>query len=227
MQTICVSLGGSVVSNEKGLNIQYLKEFRELLKKHKEMQFAIIVGGGFVNRKYIEALREEGVSEFALDEIGIAFTRVNALAAKSIFKGLDGVFPSIAEDIKTLKEASKNRIIFCSGFMPGITTDAVSIITCETLGSKKLINVSAQSGIYDKDPKEAGAKKFSKITHQELIELAEKYDSREAKAPFVFDLVASKLAKRSNIRIDFIGTNLNELNSAISNKSHNGTIVED
>ncbi|MFP3278932.1 MAG: UMP kinase [Candidatus Micrarchaeota archaeon] len=228
MQTICISLGGSVVSNENGLNVKYLHDMAELLSKpiFKNMRFIIVTGGGYTNRKYIEALREEGISEYVLDEIGIAFTKANAIAAKSFFKE---VYPNVASSPSELKEAyaSGSRIIFASGFMPGFTTDAVAIVSCEALECKRLINISKVGCIYNTDPSKKGAIKLKRISHDELIRLAEQFDTRQAKVNFVFDLVASKLAKRSKIRIDFIGSEIKELERALLGKEHNGTVVED
>ena len=224
MQTLCISLGGSVVSNKDGLNVDYLRKMSALLKKHKDKKFIIVTGGGYTNRKYIELLRKSGAGEFLLDEVGIAFTKVNATAAKAFF---EDAYPNVVSSLDELKKAHmSNRIVFCSGLLPGITTDAVSILMCEAVGCSKMINVSGISGLYNMDPSKRGAKKLGKISHDELVKLTEKFDTREAKVPFVFDLVASKLAKRSNIRIDFIGSDLKELEYAISGKRHNGSVVE-
>ena len=227
VQTICISLGGSVASNENGLNVEYLHAMAELLSKpvFKNMRFIIVTGGGYTNRKYIEALRKEGISEYVLDEIGIAFTKANAIAVKSFFKE---AYPNIVSNPAELKEAyaSGSKVIFASGFIPGFTTDAVAIISCEALECKKLVNISKEGGVYNIDPSKKGAVKLKKISHEELIRLAEQFDTRQAKVNFVFDLVASKLAKRSKIRIDFIGSEIKELERALLGKEHNGTVVE-
>ena len=227
MQAICISLGGSVVSNENGLNVKYLHGMAELLSKpaFKNMRFIIVTGGGYTNRKYIEALRKEGISEYVLDEIGIAFTKANAIAARSFFKE---AYPNVVSSPFELKEAyaSDSKVIFASGFIPGFTTDAVAIISCEALGCKRLVNISKASGLYSIDPSKKGAIKLKKISHDELIRLAEQFDTRQAKVNFVFDLVASKLAKRSKIKIDFIGSKIKELEHALLGKEHNGTVVE-
>jgi len=189
------------------------------------MRFIIVTGGGYTNRKYIEALRKEGISEYVLDEIGIAFTKANAIAVKSFFKE---AYPNVVSNPTELKEAyaSGSKVIFVSGFMPGFTTDAVAIISCEALECKKLVNISKEGGVYNIDPSKKGAVKLKKISHEELIRLAEQFDTRQAKVNFVFDLVASKLAKRSKIRIDFIGSEIKELERALLGKEHNGTVVE-
>ncbi|MGC8662262.1 MAG: UMP kinase [Candidatus Micrarchaeia archaeon] len=224
MQTLCISLGGSVISNKEGFNVAYLHKMSILLNKYNDKKFIIVTGGGYTNRKYIELLRKSGASEFVLDEVGIIFTKLNAIAAKVFF---NDAYPNIVSSLDELKKIYvNNRVIFVSGLMPGITTDAVAVLACEAVGCSKIINVSEISGVYDRNPNQKGAKKLIKITHDKLIELAGKLDTREAKVPFIFDLVACKLAKRSNIRVDFIGSNLEELELAILGKKHNGSIAE-
>ncbi len=225
MKTVCISLGGSVVSKPFGLNIAYLKDFTRLLEKHTEKKFIVITGGGATSQAYIDALRKEGASEFELDEIGIAFTRINAIALLSFFKSSE-VYPSVVGSIEELKRAhSQSRITISGGYLPGITTDAVAVLAAEAVHSSLVINVSTEPYLYTLPPKDKGAKKLKRIGYDGLIALAAKYDDRTAKSNFLFDLVASKLAKRSNIRIDFIGESIQELDKAINGSRHKGTVV--
>jgi uridylate kinase len=227
MQTICISLGGSIVATEEGFNADYIIELSKVLERYKGIKFVITVGGGYISRQYINALRARGVREYSLDELGIAFTHANAIAIKSLFKGED-IYQNIVSNIDELKDANlHNRIVFTCGYMPGITTDAVSAISCEAIGGKMLINISKEPYIYDRNPSEHGAKKLARISHSRLVELAEKYDTREAKANFIFDIVASKIAKRSNIRLEFVGEDIHELEKAIAMKPHKGSTVAD
>ena len=63
------------------------------------------------------------------------------------------------------------------------------------------------------------------MSYDELIALATKFDSREPKSPFVFDVVASKLAARSEIELVFAnGRQQKEIEEAISGKAV-GTLV--
>ncbi|MGC8710086.1 MAG: UMP kinase [Candidatus Micrarchaeia archaeon] len=227
MQTVCISLGGSVIAKEEGLNYKYIMELRRVIERHKQIRFVIVVGGGYTNRQYIKTLRSLGVSEYELDELGIAFTRVNATAVKSIFSG-DDIYTGIASSVDEVKNAnSKYRIVFACGFMPGMTTDAVSAISCEAVKGSMLINVSRDAYVYDRDPNGKGSKRLLRISHERMCELASKYDTREAKAPFVFDIVASKIATRSNIRVEFVDDNILDLGRAIDLKRHKGSSVID
>ncbi|MEM3625311.1 MAG: hypothetical protein QXF35_01995, partial [Candidatus Bilamarchaeaceae archaeon] len=91
---------------------------------------------------------------------------------------------------------------------------------------KKIINVSNVSGIYDSDPKKnPNAKKYEKMTYDELITLANNSDKRMAGTNFVFDMLACKLLLRSKIEAHFVGKDIKEIEKALNNKKHNGTVV--
>ncbi len=93
-----------------------------------------------------------------------------------------------------------NRIAVMGGLMPGVSTDAISMIACEMVNSKVMINVSREKLIYDRNPREKGARKQERLTHDGLVQIASRFDSREAGSNFLFDLLASKLAKRGGNR---------------------------
>jgi uridylate kinase len=90
------------------------------------------------------------------------------------------------------------------------------------------VNVSNVDAIYDSDPrKNKNAKRFTKMTHDELIRLAVESDGRTAGTHFVFDILACKLIARSKIETHFVSCkNLDSIKSAIDGKTHDGTIVK-
>lgn len=226
METICISLGGSIISRRNGVNVSYVRKLSKLLKKHSRSKFILTVGGGYANSLYIKSARQVIKNEVVLDEIGIAITRINALIVKDLLSDMD-VYPNIVTSLGELRQATKSSgIVVMGGLLPGVTTDSVSILACEVVGSKKLINVSKEAWIYDKPPSEPGAKKLINIDHNRMIQIASERDTREARANFVFDLMASKLARRGNIEIRFVNDNIEELELAMSGKKHNGTTVK-
>ena len=77
MQTIVISLGGSIIVQEK-INYKFLNEFKRIILKHKEYKFIIVTGGGKTARTYIEAARKEKLSEEEISFLGILTTRLNA-----------------------------------------------------------------------------------------------------------------------------------------------------
>lgn len=226
MDTVCISLGGSIISRRNGVNVPYIKKLSRLLKDFQNRyKFIIAVGGGFTSRLYIKSSKGFIKNNLVLDEIGIAITRINALILKDLLSELD-IYPNIVTTLDELRMAtSKNGIVVLGGLLPGISTDAVSILGCEVVNSKVLINVSNESYIYDKPPSDGGAKRLETLTHNELIKIATERDTREAGSNFVFDLVASKLAKRANIEVRFVNARINELRLAIANKKHAGSTV--
>lgn len=227
MQTpICISLGGSVITNEKGINVSYIERLANLLSKSKN-SFIIIVGGGYPNRLYVDSVRNHIKSEIVLDMIGLSFTRINALVVKDFMEQKVDTHPNIVADLDDLKSAVKSsRVVLMSGMLPGLTTDTDAILACESTGAKKLINVGKQPYVHDRDPSEPGAKKFKTLSHDDLIEIAMRQDKRLAKTKFIFDVVASKLAKRSNIELRFVDSSMENLKNAIEGKPHNGTTVK-
>lgn len=227
MNTICISLGGSIVSRRNGVNVSYIKKLSSLMKKHStKSRFIITVGGGYASRLYISSSRQILKNEAVLDEIAIAITRINALIVKDLLSEMD-VYPNIVTNLDELRMATKsNSIVVMGGLLPGISTDAVATLACEVTGSKVLINVSREAYIYDRPPADKQAKKLDTVSHDRMIEIASIRDTRQAGSNFVFDLVAAKLSKRGNIEVRFVNDDINQLDLAISGKKHSGTIVK-
>jgi uridylate kinase len=224
---MCLSLGGSIISRDTGVNVEYSKKLSALIDHFRDKyKFIIVVGGGYASRLYIQSTKNIIENNSLLDQVGIAFTRINALILKDLLGNLS-VYPNVITSLEELKNSlSMNDIVVLGGLLPGISTDAVSVLACEVTNSKLLINVSATSYVYDKPPSEEGAKKLKNLTHEQLVELAYKYDQREAGSHFILDLVASKLAKRSKIEIRFVDDNIENLYAAIEGREHNGTTVK-
>ena len=226
MKTIVVSLGGSVLSTEKGFNIGFAKKFAELLKSYRNTRFIVATGGGYVNASYVNSLRDS-VDVFSLDEMGMAITKINALALKIVLEhSMDDVHPVVPDSLGEVRRAhASHRIVVMGGLLEGVTTDADAVIACEAAGSRTLINISKIAFVYDRDPKEKGARKLERLTHDEMIDLAHKYDQRAPRTHFVFDLVASKLAKRSNITVYVTDADIANIKAIIDGKKSEGTVV--
>ena len=227
MNTICMSLGGSMVSRKNGVNVSYIRRLAKLLKKYTgRYKFIITVGGGYASRLYISSSRQIITNEAVLDEIAIAITRINALIVKDLFSDMD-VYPNVVTELGELRMANKaNSVVFMGGLLPGISTDAVATLTCEVAGSKVLINISEDAYIYDRPPTDKSAKRLDTVSHDRMIEVAAIRDTRNAGSNFVFDLVAAKLAKRGGIEVRFVNEDMAQLELAIAGKKHKGTTVK-
>ncbi|RLE41745.1 UMP kinase, partial [Candidatus Woesearchaeota archaeon] len=86
---IIISLGGSVIINEKTQlpDTRFLKEFISLIKSFKQKRFSIGCGGGTTARNYMQALKKiSNPTSKELDLLGIEATLLNAALLKLAFK---------------------------------------------------------------------------------------------------------------------------------------------
>jgi uridylate kinase len=225
---VVLSIGGSSIIPDGKPDLQFLKAMANLIKKSKN-SFGILCGGGTFARVYASAARELGASEYEADSIAIRSTRQNAhlllMALRSV--GVDAC-ERVIDDFELAKEpARESKAVVMGGTIPGITTDTDSVLLAEAIGGKRLVNISNVDAIYDSDPKKnPNAKKFSKMTYEELITLASSSDKRMAGTNFVFDLLACKLIARSKIETHFVSfKRMDDVENAIEGKKHGGTVV--
>ncbi len=226
--SLVISLGGSMILSG-GVNIKYLSDFCNILSKYKGVTFGIVAGGGRFAREYADAVRKLCHSEFEADEIAIMSTKQNAKLLISACNGKLNVFPEVIDTFSKAKEVAKDYdVLAMGGTIPGITTDADAVLLAEAIGARTVINLSNVDGVYNKDPKHnKDAKKYGLLSHADLVSLAKIKDDRKAGKHFVFDLVACKLAQRSNIEIHFIsGRNLDDFKKCIEGKPHSGSVVK-
>lgn len=216
------------MSKKEGYNIGYACEFCELVKKHKNEKFVICVGGGKITREIVSSVSGKIGNKVLLDELGIAITRLNALVLKDMMyvAGVDinDVIPTTLEQFKGMH--ALHRVTVFGGLMEGITTDADTILAAEITSSKLVINIGETPYIYDRNPREKGARKLEKLNHDALLALARAGDDRTPSTNFIFDYVATLLAKRSGIELLFVGENINDLEAAMAGRAHNGSTVE-
>lgn len=224
---VCVSIGGSILSKESGINVKYVEELAVLLrKKLKNTKFILVVGGGYSSRLYIRSTRSIISNNAILDQIGIAFTRINALILKDLLSEFN-VYPNIVTTLEELNSGiALSDIVIMGGIIPGITTDSVAMLACELTGCREMINISNECYVYDRPIMEKGAKRLPKLNHQQLVDIANRCDDRSAGSNFILDFFAAKIAKRSNIDILFVNDSIKELDLALSGKKHNGSIVK-
>jgi uridylate kinase len=225
METICISLGGSILIGSEGLNSSYIEKFLDTIASYKKFNFIIVTGGGEMARKYISFAKTFTSNKQELDDIAIAVTRLNAMVLLQAAKRRLDVNPNIITTISDMKVAnSQHRVAISGGLYPGITTDAVAVLYAEAVQARKLINISNVSYVHETSDIK-NSKPIKKMGYDKLIEIATKYDSRNPGSNFVFDLVGCELARRSGIEIYFTNTEISELRKILDGKPHNGTVV--
>ena len=222
---VVISLGGSMVNGTGNPDLNFLKKFKSLLKGKEKV--GIVVGGGKVARDYVKASSNFSKNQFWGDTLAVYATRLNAALVTRAFA--DEACPVVFQDFESAAIASKEyRIVIMGGTIPGITTDTDAVLLAEAMGAKRVINVSNVDGVYDSDPrKNKKAKMFKKMEFKQLLALANASDKRKPGTNFVFDVIACKLAARTNLELHFVGgKNISDLSKAMKGMAHRGTIIK-
>lgn len=226
---VVLSIGGSSINPRGVPDLKFLRSMAQIIKKSKN-SFGILTGGGSLARVYANAARKLGANEYEADSIAITSTRQNAQLLIATFHaaGIETYNKVITNFDEAKQPAMENKVVAMGGTIPGITTDADSVLLAEAIGAKRLVNISNVTGIYDKDPKEnPKAKKYDKMTYDELNRLAIESDKRKAGTHFVFDMLACKLIQRSKIEAHFVsGKKMKDVENAIEGRKHSGTVVK-
>ena len=139
--TYIISLGGSLVSTESGINWQFLKKFRALILSEIKTgkRFFIIVGGGKTSRNYVAAAKKiVSISREDQDWLGIHTTRLNAHLLRTIFRA--EAYPAIIKD-PTKSIMTDKKIIIAAGWQPGWSTDYVATILAEKYKIIRLLDL--------------------------------------------------------------------------------------
>lgn len=224
---VVLSLGGSLINTENGIDKKFLGEVRKILEKSQH-NFGIVTGGGKAAREYAQKVRVSGGNEFEADEAAIKATKENAKYAIESFGKL--AYPRVLETFDDARKAAPHsKIVVMGGTIPGITTDTDSVLLAEALNARRVVNISNVDGIYNDNPaKNPYATKYNRLNYEEMVKLAAGSDSRKAGENFVFDILACKLIARSRIETHFVsGKNLQDLNNAIEGKEHGGTVIKE
>ncbi|MFA5303846.1 MAG: UMP kinase [Candidatus Nanoarchaeia archaeon] len=219
---IILSVGGSlIVPNE--IDVDFVKNFKELLLKRHE-RFILVVGGGSIARKYQKALTNFDSSKDDGDWVGIAATKLNAEFIKNVFK--KNCYPDVVSN--PLVELNfKEKFMIASGWKPGFSTDFDAVLLANNFGAKKVINLSNIEYAYDKDPnKFKDAKKIENISWKEFRKIVGDKWNPGLNAPF--DPIASKKAEELGLEVVIMnGKNLSNLNNYFDGKKFVGTKISD
>jgi uridylate kinase len=218
---LVISLGGSVIV-PKEIDLAFLKRFKDFIFKNKDKKFVIVCGGGYTNKIYNEAARKlSKVSNEDLDWIGIKATMLNAELVRSMFSKI--AYEKFIEPIKKIK--TNKRIIICSGWKPGWSSDYDAVLLAKNFGAKVVVNLSNIDYIYDKDPKKfKNAKPLKNLSWREYKKLiASKWIPR-LNTPF--DPIASRLAEKWGMEVAVMrGTDLNNFQKFLNGKKFKGTMI--
>ncbi len=205
---VVLKIGGSLLYDENGnVVLDIIRKYSEVILALRESghKFMIVVGGGKPAREFIAAARALGASEAQCDWLGIKLARNNAELMSAALG--ESAYPKIAESLDELEASMiSGKIVLMGGLIPGQSTNAVAAIAAELLKADLLLNATNVDGVYDKDPKESGAKKIDSLHIGELKRILAGGGTKAGEYK-LFDPVALRVVERSKIKtIIFNGT---------------------
>jgi uridylate kinase len=229
METVSLVFGGSVLAPPQ-LDPVFLQEVaRRLVQWTRDRRMFVVCGGGSPARAYIQAARQAGVGEEALDRIGIAATRLNASCLAAIARRSGGdcpeLVPTTVDDAIRLGE--RHRLVIMGGTEPGHSTDFVAVELAHRSGAARFVNATNVDGVYTRDPsKHKDAKRKDELSFQELLGIIEERAWTAAGAPGVLDGPSTVLVASEGIRTCVaLGTDLDNLENAVTGKPFHGTRI--
>lgn len=228
-ETIILSLGGSLIVPNGGIDTKFLSEFNSFIRTQiasKNRRFFIICGGGTTARHYISAASDVIGSTITHDDkdwLGIHSTRLNAHLIRTIFRDIAN--PIIIEHYDEEYDIGTSQVIVCSGWKPGWSTDYDAVLTAQRYKATTIINMSNIDRVYDCDPKKyPEAKPVDTISWSEFVKLVG--DTWEPGLNMPFDPIATKKAKELALNVVILnGRNIQNLTAAIDNKPFAGTKI--
>jgi uridylate kinase len=163
----------------------------------------VVVGGGNLFRGV--EVSAKGVSRATGDALGMLATVMNALVLEAAIERAGAhartlsalAMPAVCETYsrqQALHHLQKGRIVLLAAGTgnPFFTTDTAAVLRASELGAQAVLKATNVDGVYSADPKkDASARRFEKLTHQEAIE-------RDLK---VMDATAFALARENRIPI--------------------------
>ena len=146
------------------------------------VRLAIVVGGGNILRG--RDVADTVTVRATADQMGMLATMINGLALMDGLEraGCEARLMSavaahqICEPFirrRAIRHQEKGRVIVLAGGTgnPFFTTDTTAALRASELSCDVLLKATKVDGVYDADPrKTTGAKRFSKLTHREVVE---------------------------------------------------------
>lgn len=224
-----LSLGGSLVVPEGGIDTEFLIAFNKFIRKQiseKKRRFFLVVGGGYTTRLYQKAaqtVKGTAIDNDDLDWLGIHATRLNAHMIRVIFR--DIAHSHVIKHYEIIRKVEE-PVVVAAGWKPGWSTDYCAITLCQDYGINSAINMTNVDQAYDKDPKiHKDAKPLVNAKWKDYCAIAGSKWIPGMNLPF--DPIASKLAWELGVTVRILnGRNLDNLAQALDGKPFKGTTIK-
>lgn len=222
-----ISLGGSLIIPDE-INHKFLFKFSAIIKEiiKRGDSIVIVCGGGSIARKYISVVNSLKVNEDFSSLVGIECTKTNAALVASYFKKFH-LIPNSLADVD--KELRKDKLAVCGalGFQPKMTSDGDASQIAAHIKADYLINLTNVDGLYNKDPKQWGAKFIPAVSFSDFDKIISQIDFK-AGQHFVLDQFAAKIIMREKIKTAILnGSDLENIKKFFNDEKFRGTVISE
>lgn len=222
---LILKFGGSILFRDGRINTSIIKRYAYIIDQIKEdHEINIVVGGGELARRYIDALSSLGASESFKDMVGIEISRLNAQVFITALEDL--AYPTPPKNFEEIiKALDSGKIVVSGGMNPGQSTNAVAASMAEEMRADQFINITDVDYVYTDDPKlNPEAKPMEDIKIDDFIDIIMENTGKAGEYK-LFDITAANIIKRSNILLKFVsGLDPDNIVKAVNNERV-GTVV--
>jgi uridylate kinase len=220
-----ISLGGSVMTTDSGINTDFLQVFKEAIRERiPQRTFYIITGGGSTARTYQNALAEIGdPNDEELDWMGIHATRLNGHLLRLVFS--DVANDELVLTPETAKQKTTPVVVGAAGATPGRSSDYGSLAIAEAVGADHVIELSDVSHIYSADPDtDPDATPFDTLGWSQYREMIP--DTWQPGLHVPFDPVSAEYAQSHDIEVAIMGgESIQNFTNYLDNDEFVGTTI--
>jgi uridylate kinase len=226
---LVLALGGSLLRPEEDERHAWLSSLADLLSSC-DTSIGIVVGGGAPAREAIELAKPVLNDVTALDEIGIAATRLNAAIVAQILQGADlDVCAGIPSDVvSAARGLEAHKVVVMGGTRPGHTTDNVAIRLAIEANAARCLIATNVSHVYSSDPRvNSDARIIESMNLSELQEIVGPPIHGKAGGSGVIDPIGVQAAIDNNLPLAVLdGRDLGRVADALAGKPFIGTRIE-
>lgn len=218
-------------SEDKLVDFDYLKRFKSKLEGLIEdgFEFFIVLGGGYLMRKYRAMARAGGIEEdLQIHWIGTTCNLLNAEVVRAF------LYPNSTERIvayedyyNEYKPEFTKPIIVGGGGRAGHSGDVDALVMANKLGIDTIVSLKDIDGVYSDDPdKNPNAKRIKKLTWDEYLNIIGNPQKHHPGASYPIDPIASRMAKESAKAFAVIGgEDLSNFERLMKGEEFNGSVV--
>jgi len=204
--------------------------FCELISDSRDKKFVIVTGGGRTARSYQNAARKiigEKYGEEALDWLGIAATKLNAILIETLLEPIACPYIVDREPDRKAKQTfleSDKTVLMACGWEPGWSTDYVAASCAGIFGAKEIIVVGDTAFVCDKDPhKHTDARQIKAINWPDYKMLIPSEWKPGMSAPI--DPIAARLSMELGLTAKIVGPSIKSIRNAIYGRPFEGTTI--